>query len=88
MVEADLHDPASEEMREAFKTQLRTWQGIGIQSLRRMFAAAGGPILDREAFVGVAQKFGLNESCVDDFGGKIDTNDFLKSLRVPFPERS
>ena len=53
-----------------------------------MFAAAGGPVLDREAFIGVAKKFGLEESCVDDFGGKIDTNDFLKSLRVPFPERS
>ena len=75
MVEANsLHDPASEQMREAFKAQLRQWQGIGIQSLRRMFTAAGGPVMDREAFLGVARNFGLDESCVDEFAGNIDTN--------------
>lgn len=54
-----------------------------------MFKAAGGPGVDRDTFVQVATKFGLDgEAVVDQFNGEIDSDAFLKSLREPFPPAS
>lgn len=54
-----------------------------------MFKATGSCMVDRAAFVEVANKFGLDgESVVDQYDGTVCSKVFLKGLREPFPARS
>ena len=88
MVEESKH-AFSPEMQDAFKNQLKVWQGLGVQSLRRMFKAAGGPDVERAVFVDVATKFGLDgEAVVDQYEGTVSSEAFLVGLREPFPDAS
>lgn len=89
---------ASEQMKDAFKAQIRTWRGTGVDSLRNIFetvaeeglamVSSDEVVFNQAQLLEVAALFGIATSDVDSFSGSMSSDDFVDSLIDPLSERS
>ena len=89
---------ASEQMKDAFKAQIRTWRGTGVDSLRNIFqtvaeeglamVSSDEDVVSQAQLLEVAALFGIDSSDVDNFSGSMSTDEFVYSLIEPLSSRS